>query len=124
MVGLSDVLSVVAVIVSVTTFSIGYMRSKKSERIRVSRDLWESIRTQNRIIDEWSSKMDANPPELTKALDSLKSDLGYFVYLIEKGEIKESSILDATKYYIPIDTTESSNQTINATYGSSNGIEA
>jgi hypothetical protein len=45
-------------------------------------------------IGEWSSKMDANPPELTKALDSLKNELGYFVHLIEKDEIKESFILE------------------------------
>ena len=91
----SDVLAVAAVIVSVALFSIGYTRSKKSEQIRISRDLWDGIRTQSRIIHEWPLKNDSTPQsrmDLIRTLDSLENDLRYFVYLIKKKEIKEPII--------------------------------
>lgn len=87
------VLAAAAAIVSGLTFYFGYARNKKSEQIRISRDLWDGIRTQNRFIHQWplttkdphsaDSRM-----ELINALESLKDDLDYFVYLMREGEIE------------------------------------
>ena len=86
-----------AVIVSVALFYFGHRRSKKSEQIRISRDLWQDIRTQNRFIHEWPLKNDQSADSLMKlisALESLEDDLRYFVHLIEIEEIKEPIILE------------------------------
>jgi hypothetical protein len=48
---------------------------------------------------------------------------GNIVTFVTIDNMSKVKAFDAAKYYIPIDTTESSNHTINATYGSSNGIE-
>ena len=48
---------------------------------------------------------------------------GNIVTFVTINNMSNVKAFDAAKYYIPIDTTESSNNTINATHGSSNGIE-
>ena len=48
---------------------------------------------------------------------------GNIVTFVTIDNMSNVKAFDAAKYYIPIDTTESSNHTINATYGSSNSIE-
>jgi hypothetical protein len=48
---------------------------------------------------------------------------GNIVTFVTIDNMSNVKAFDAAKYYIPIDTTESSNNTINATHGSSNGIE-
>jgi hypothetical protein len=48
---------------------------------------------------------------------------GNIVTFVTIDNMSKVKAFDAAKYYIPIDTTESSNNTINATHGSSNGIE-
>jgi hypothetical protein len=48
---------------------------------------------------------------------------GNIVTFVTIDNMSNVKAFDAAKYYIPIDTTESSNHTINAIHGSSNGIE-
>ena len=48
---------------------------------------------------------------------------GNIVTFVTIDNMSNVKAFDAAKYYIPIDTTESSDNTINATHGSSNGIE-
>jgi hypothetical protein len=48
---------------------------------------------------------------------------GNIVTFVTIDNMSKVKAFDAAKYYIPIDTTGSSNNTINATHGSSNGIE-
>jgi hypothetical protein len=48
---------------------------------------------------------------------------GNIVTFVTIDNMSKVKAFDAAKYYIPIDTTESSDNTINATHGSSNGIE-
>src|SRR5215216_7754138 len=99
-------LAAAALIVSVVLFIIGHKRSKKSEQVRISRYIWESIRIQYRIIHEWpmkdnatlqsedSQKIADSQMEVRRALYLLNDDLSYFVYLVDKGEIVDSSILE------------------------------
>jgi hypothetical protein len=48
---------------------------------------------------------------------------GNIVTFVTIDNMSNVKAFDAAKYYIPIDTTESSNYAVNATRGSSNGIE-
>jgi hypothetical protein len=48
---------------------------------------------------------------------------GNIVTFVTIDNMSKVKAFDAAKYYIPMDTTESSNHAINATRGSSNGIE-
>ena len=48
---------------------------------------------------------------------------GNIVTFVTINNMSKVKAFDAAKYYIPIDTTESSDNTMNATHGSSNGIE-
>lgn len=48
---------------------------------------------------------------------------GNIVTFVTIDNMSKVKAFDAAKYYIPIETGESSNHTINATYGSNNGIE-
>ena len=56
-------------------------------------------------------------------LFGIEPTTGNIVTFVTIDNMSNVKAFDAAKYYIPIDTTESSNHTINATYGSSNGIE-
>jgi hypothetical protein len=47
------VLSAIAIAVSGVSFYFGYRRSKKSEQVRISREIWNEILKQNRFIHEW-----------------------------------------------------------------------
>jgi hypothetical protein len=92
--------SAAAVIVSIATFYFGHTRLNISEQIRISRDIGDRIRTQHRIIRDWPFKNAAtlsgreSQIEIRRALDSLVSELRYFVFFVEKGEIKEPKILE------------------------------
>jgi hypothetical protein len=70
--------------------SLGHTRAKKSEEIRISREIWDRIDPQVRIIERWTGSGDSLPP--MNALDSLMNELDYFVYLTENGEIKDPTI--------------------------------
>ena len=56
-------------------------------------------------------------------LFGIEPTTGNIVTFVTIDNMSNVKAFDAAKYYIPIDTTESSNNTINATHGSSNGIE-
>jgi hypothetical protein len=80
----------------IVTFYIGHTRSKKSEQIRVSREIWDRIDAQEEIfekmtMEDMSSSID-NRMKLIKAIDSLTNELDYFVYLVEKDDIKNSIV--------------------------------
>jgi hypothetical protein len=88
------ILSLIALGVSFFAFYIPHRRAKKSEGIRVSREIWDRIDRQERFIENWTmqdhSSGDSLPP--MKAMDSLMNELNYFVYLTENGEIKDATI--------------------------------
>ncbi|SRR5215207_8303262 len=92
--------SAAAVIVSIATFYLGHTRLNISEQIRISRDIGDRIRTQHRIIHFWPFKNAASLSgresqiEIRGALDSLVSELRYFVFFVEKGVIEEPAILE------------------------------
>ena len=48
---------------------------------------------------------------------------GNIVTFVTIDNLSKVKAFDAAKYYIPIDTTESSNYAVNATHGGSNGVE-
>jgi hypothetical protein len=97
-IGLSDILAIVALGVSTSLFYVGHTRSKKSDQIRISRDIWDRIETQEHIIEGWTVEDPVlrDGMKVVRAMDSLKNELDYFVYLIEEDEIKEPYI---TEYY-------------------------
>jgi hypothetical protein len=99
----SVVLAVAAIVVSgaavgvtIVLFRIGQKRSKKSEQIRISREIWNEILKQNRFIHEWPIAEASDRIKLKRYMDSLRNDLDYFVFFVEKGEITEPHIL---QYY-------------------------
>lgn len=57
-------------------------------------EIWDRIETQEHIIEEWSVEdpVRRDGTKMIRALDSLKNELDYFVYLTEKGEIKDSVV--------------------------------
>jgi hypothetical protein len=91
----------------IVTFYIGHTRSKKSEQIRVSREIWDRIDAQEEIfekmtMEDMSSSID-NRMKLIKAIDSLTNELDYFVYLVEKDDIKNSIVREYyRKRLVPI----------------------
>src|SRR5215216_6191089 len=56
-------------------------------------------------------------------LFGIEPTTGNIVTFVTIDNMSNVKAFDAAKYYIPIDTTGSYNHTINATHGSSNGIE-
>jgi hypothetical protein len=63
-----DVLSVVAIIVSVAAivvslilFCIGLRRTKKTEQVRIYREIWSGIGAQNRVIHDWPLGINDQP---------------------------------------------------------------
>jgi hypothetical protein len=77
------IVSVVAIVVSLVLFYIGQKRSKKTEQVRICREIWSGIGTKNRLIHEWPLG-DTDRIRLKRALDSLKNDLGYYVLCRER----------------------------------------
>jgi hypothetical protein len=61
--------SLTALGISVVTFYIGHTRAKKSEEIHISREIWDRIDLQQRIVEKWteedhSSSHDCSPPPI------------------------------------------------------------
>jgi hypothetical protein len=87
-------------LVTAFTFYIGHTRSKKSEQVRINRELLDRIESQEEIFETIStadlgSNAD-NRARMIKTINSLRNELNYFVYLTEKGGIKDSIV---TEYY-------------------------
>jgi hypothetical protein len=51
---IGDLAAIVALLVSSFTFYLSYTRSKKSEQIRISREIWDRIDAQEDIIEKWT----------------------------------------------------------------------
>jgi hypothetical protein len=90
------VLSAIAIFVSGLLFYFGYRRGKKSEQVRISREIWNEILKQNRFIHEWPIAEASERIKLKRYMDSLRNDLDYFVFFVKEGEISERKIL---QYY-------------------------
>jgi hypothetical protein len=90
------IVSVAAIVVSLGLFRIGHRRTKKTEQVRICREIWSGIGTQNRFIHDWplgNNDQPSNRIKLKAAMDSLKNDLGYFVFFVQKGEIDDPDVL-------------------------------
>lgn len=96
-IGLSDILAIAAVVTSVSLFNVGHTRSKKSDQIRISREIWDRIETQENIIEGWTTEDPVlrDGMEVVRAMDSLKTSWN-ILYIINQGEIRELFI---TEYY-------------------------
>jgi hypothetical protein len=86
--------SVISLGISVVTFYINHTRTKKSEEIRMSREIWDRIDTHEDIIEKWTigDRSVENNMEMINAMDSLANEMDYFVYLTENGEINDSVV--------------------------------
>jgi hypothetical protein len=94
---LSDIVAIAALVVSVLLsaiiFHLGLTRSKKSEQIRIAREIWDRIYPEYRIVARWILKKNGDQQskesrvKLREALRSLRNELDDFVYLIENDEI-------------------------------------
>jgi hypothetical protein len=86
--------SITALGVSIVTFYIGHTRAKKSEEIRMSREIWDRIDAQEKIIEKWTvaDRNTENNMKMINAMDSLTNEIDYFVYLVENGEINDSVV--------------------------------
>jgi hypothetical protein len=101
---LGDIVAIVALVVSAVVsallFYYGHTRGKKSEQIRIGREIWDRIETQYQIIKDWILEREAvhhepqSRKELRRAIRSLRNELRYFVYLTEEGEMKERLVLE------------------------------
>jgi hypothetical protein len=90
------ILSAIAIGVSGVSFYFGYRRSKKSEQVHISREIWNEILKQNRLIHRWPIAGAGDRNLLKRYMDSLIIDLDYFVFFVKEGEISERKIL---QYY-------------------------
>jgi hypothetical protein len=94
------VVSVAAIVVSLVLFRIGQTSTKKTEQVRICREIWEGIETQNHNLRDWvalevtTRQSRESRMKLKKALDKLRNELSYLVKLVEIGEMKELFILD------------------------------
>ena len=80
-------LSLIALSVSIVTFIIGHKQTKKSEQIHISREVWINIDAHEEFLEKWTMEKDPKKRDDLKmiyVLDSLKSELRYFVLLRQK----------------------------------------
>jgi hypothetical protein len=94
---IGDIVGIVALgvgiaglLVAAITFYIGHTRGKKSEQLHISREIWDAMYAQQ---DSISILLKEDDPDYIKkivlAINRLRDQLGYFVYLTEKGEIND-----------------------------------
>jgi hypothetical protein len=99
-----DIVAIVALVASAVVpallFYFGHTRSKKSEQIRISREIWDRIETQYHIIKTWTllkepvrQSMESRIG-LKRARGTLRNELGYLVRLVEEDEIQEPFIFE------------------------------
>src|SRR5689334_11928612 len=81
-------------VISLTISYINYARTKKSEEIRISREIWDRIDAHEGIIEKWTigDQNTENNMKMINAMDSLINEMDYFVYLTENREIKDSIV--------------------------------
>jgi hypothetical protein len=65
---ISDLVGIAALVISAITFYVDHTRSKKSEQFHFSREIWNQIDEQEKIIEKWTVADDVrNGPVLTLA---------------------------------------------------------
>ena len=71
--------SLIALGVSAVTFYIGHTRDKKSEEIRISREIWERIDANYYIIEKWfRAKSDPKMySTMVNTIDPLRNEIDY-----------------------------------------------
>jgi hypothetical protein len=96
-ISIGDIAAVAALIASAVTFWFGYIRTRRSEQIRIARDLMDRIQTK---IDQYEKEETKRVRivERELLLFQLTDDIDYFSYLIKRHEIVEKNVLD---YYAP-----------------------
>jgi hypothetical protein len=80
---------IAGLLVTAITFYIGHTRGKKSEQFHVSRELWDDMYAKQ---DSFTVLRDDDPDFTMKAvfaINRIVDQLGYFVYLTEKGQIDD-----------------------------------
>ena len=106
---ISDFVAIIALAVPAILYFIGHTRSKKSEQIRISREVWSNIDAQETILEKMtmenlSSSSDSRM-KMIKTVDSLINELEYFVFLT-KSEMKDASVREYyRKRLLPISRT-------------------
>src|SRR5919106_3390043 len=94
----SDIISIIALVASVTVpviiFHFTQTRNKRSEQVRICREIWDGIGIQNRSIHDWPLLETEDRKPLKKYMEYLKNDLSYFVFFVEKGEIEDRNVLE------------------------------
>jgi hypothetical protein len=97
---IADLAGIAALVISAITFYVGHTRSKKSEQFRFSREIWDRIDEQEKIVEKWTVADDISRERerlnMGESMESLKTELDYFVYLAEKGEIEDTVV---SEYY-------------------------
>jgi hypothetical protein len=93
----TEIVAPLALAVSVISLTISYIshaRTKKSEEIRISREIWDRIDVHEGIIEKWTieDQNRENNMKMINAIDSLINEMDYFVYLTENREIKDSIV--------------------------------
>jgi hypothetical protein len=86
--------SIISLLISTVIFYINHTRTKKSEEIRLSREIWDRIDAREDIIEKWTVGDQSNESTMNmiNAMDSLTNEINYFVYLMENGEINKSVV--------------------------------
>jgi hypothetical protein len=95
-ISIGDIAGVGALISSALVFWFGYSRSRKSEQIKIVRELAERIEASGTKLEDL--QISSTAEEFNRTVDELFQELKYFCYLVEIREIRDENIL---RYYIP-----------------------
>jgi hypothetical protein len=93
-ISISDIAGIAALISSALIFYFGYSRTRKSEQIKISREVTDRIDVKSRRLTEiarFKTKEDVIPT--LNATDDLLSEIEYFGYLLWIREIRDENIL-------------------------------
>jgi hypothetical protein len=97
---LGDWVAIIALLVSATVpsvlFLVGRSRGTRSEQFRFSLQIWDRIAAQVGIIKRYQDldeiSREREGLNLEKAVDSLRSELSFFVHLTDIGELKDRHV--------------------------------
>lgn len=99
---IGDITGIAALIVSLSVFWFNRRRSRKSEQIKIARDLGERIEVKAAKLDQnWLSREGAEGNMTLDDFIDIRAqleDLKYFSYLVRVHEIVDKNTL---RYYIP-----------------------
>jgi hypothetical protein len=102
-ISIGEILAFVALIASPLIFWFGYIRSRKSEQIKIAREVIDRIDVKSRRLSQTSPdkeeiKSIKSTHDVITIIYDLLSEIEYFGYLLRIHEIRDENIL---KYYIP-----------------------